>query len=232
MKVKYLFICFVLFTSFLSFNKATAAALMSWPTQSERITSDYGMRTINGVTAFHYGIDIGGLTAGTPGDKIMAAQSGIVSQAYYHSAVGGYGWVVYINHTGSYKINSSDVQTRYAHLRSLSVAPNNFVSRGTKVGEMGNSGNAGTGSYGVHLHFETRYCSTSSCSSSSATNPLSFLNSSDGPIASSLTTFDVTDTSSDLDVDGKDWYTYDQIKNMTPEERIAIGYPNPHQKFK
>ncbi|WP_107837929.1 M23 family metallopeptidase [Metasolibacillus meyeri] len=236
MKRKSIFIAVILLisVSFFNFNKASAAPLMSWPTESQRITSDYGMRTINGVTAFHYGIDIGGKTAGVSGDKVMAAQSGVVQSAYYHSSVGGYGWVIFINHTGSYRISSSDVQTRYAHLKSnIAVSPGQIVSRGTKIGEMGNSGNPGAnGSYGVHLHFETRYCSTSTCSSSSATNPLSFLNDYGGgpqPLFYNIINFE--DTSSNLDVEGENWFTYNEIKNMTPEERIEIGYPDPYQIF-
>src|SRR5699024_4203348 len=62
-------------------------------------------------------------------------------------------------------------QSRYAHLDSISVRVGNYVSRGTKLGAMGNTG----ASEGVHLHLEVRDFSSLNetyPSSSAARDPL------------------------------------------------------------
>lgn len=75
---------------------------------------------------------------------------------------------------------------------------------------------------GVHLHFETLNCSSSTCNSASYTNPRTYLNDLGGPDPRPLK----TELSSLIDLtnlyDGDEWYSYDEIKNMTPEERKAI----------
>jgi murein DD-endopeptidase MepM/ murein hydrolase activator NlpD len=55
----------------------------------------------------------------------------------------GYGQQVLIEHADGWF-------TRYAHLRSFSVSPGQWVEAGTKVGIVGHSGRAS----GPHLHFE------------------------------------------------------------------------------
>jgi murein DD-endopeptidase MepM/ murein hydrolase activator NlpD len=107
---------------------------------SGTITSPFGMRThpVTGNRRMHNGVDIGA-ASGTP---IVAALKGVVSFAGVQS---GYGNVVYIKHDGG-------LETRYAHLSSISVAVNQPVDAGVRVGGMGNTG-VGTG---VHLHFEVR----------------------------------------------------------------------------
>ncbi len=59
---------------------------------------------------------------------------------------GGYGLFVLIEHPNGTK-------TRYAHLGSIDVKIGNYVYRGDKIGEIGNTGNT-HGPTGCHLHFE------------------------------------------------------------------------------
>ena len=101
-------------------------------------TSSYGYRIhpITGVNKLHGGIDFGG------GGPIVAAQSGTVVFAGYHSS---WGYYVKIDH-------GNGLQTLYAHMvaGSLLVSPGQHVSQGQQIGTMGTTGS----STGVHLHFE------------------------------------------------------------------------------
>ncbi|PYZ95828.1 peptidase M23 [Alteribacter lacisalsi] len=102
-----------------------------------RVTSEYGPRW--GRT--HHGIDIG--QGGRSNVPIVAAESGQVITARY---LNGYGNTVMITHN----INGESITTLYAHLDSIDVSQGQSVSRGDKLGIMGNTGN----STGPHLHFE------------------------------------------------------------------------------
>lgn len=84
----------------------------------------------------HEGIDF----AGRLGTPIYATGNGIVAA---HRNEHGYGKQILINHGFGYK-------TRYAHLSSIDVRPGDFVKRGQKIGELGNTGK----STGPHLHYE------------------------------------------------------------------------------
>ena len=57
----------------------------------------------------------------------------------------GYGWLVKIQH-------EFGIETRFAHLSAIYVKEGQRVSRGDKIGGMGNSGR----STGSHLHYEIR----------------------------------------------------------------------------
>ena len=105
-----------------------------WPA-SGRVTSEYGRRW----GRLHAGIDIGA-PIGTP---IYAAAAGTVIFAGRQS---GYGNVIIIDHGGGFS-------TLYGHQSRLSVGDGASVSRGTRIGSVGNTGR----STGPHLHFETRY---------------------------------------------------------------------------
>ena len=101
------------------------------------VTSHYGNRfhPIEFRWKLHAGLDIGG------GGPIVAAQSGTVVQAQYHS---GWGYYVKINH-------GNGLQTLYAHMQpGLRVSVGQYVSQGQRLGTMGTTGS----STGVHLHFE------------------------------------------------------------------------------
>ncbi|MBP1932028.1 peptidoglycan DD-metalloendopeptidase family protein [Ammoniphilus resinae] len=107
----------------------------AWPIQgNQTITSTFGARW----GTFHYGVDLGGRAAN--GLPVVAAREGRVIRAEYSSS---YGNVVYIAH-------DNGLQTRYAHMNSLSVTANQIVTAGTMIGTVGSTGD----STGPHLHFE------------------------------------------------------------------------------
>jgi len=110
------------------------------PVQGARVTSPFGYRRdpITGGRRLHAGQDWGG----TRGTRINATADGVVSFAGRQS---GYGNMVIIQHDFGF-------ETRYAHLSSIAVSEGQRVSRGDRVGGMGNTGR----STGVHLHYEIR----------------------------------------------------------------------------
>jgi murein DD-endopeptidase MepM/ murein hydrolase activator NlpD len=116
---------------------------MLWPAPG-RLTSRYGYRRhpIYGDRRFHAGIDIGG----GRGARVSAADPGVVTYAGY---AGGYGTLVVVSHR---TVGGRDLSTAYAHMGELTVREGQSVSRGDKLGEIGNEGN----STGPHLHFEVR----------------------------------------------------------------------------
>jgi murein DD-endopeptidase MepM/ murein hydrolase activator NlpD len=104
------------------------------------VTSPFGWRPdpFNGHVKFHAGLDI----RSAYGSDVRAAGSGTVAFAGEQS---GYGLTVVIDH-------GDGLQTRYAHLSSLSVHEGDTVESGEVVARSGNSGR----STGPHLHFEVR----------------------------------------------------------------------------
>ena len=112
-----------------------------------KITSRYGMRTINGVTRMHQGIDL--VAAEESGrsavDQITAHTGGTV-EAVGYSASAGY----YIN----IRVDADTLMVYY-HLRQLpSLERGSTVNTGDVIGYMGSTGN----STGAHLHFGIQYC--------------------------------------------------------------------------
>lgn len=99
------------------------------------VTSNFGYRR----TRMHYGVDINLET----GDTVVAAFDGKVRIAKMNRS---YGNLVVIRH-------SNGLETYYAHLSKLLVAPDQDVKAGEVIGLGGNTGR----SYGSHLHFEVRY---------------------------------------------------------------------------
>ncbi|MEI4231836.1 DUF5930 domain-containing protein [Roseovarius sp. D22-M7] len=99
-----------------------------------RLTSGYGMRW----GRMHKGTDF----AGAHGTPILATADGVVSHAGWLS---GYGRVVKIKH-------AFGIETRYAHMSRIRVKQGQRVSRGDRIGDMGNTGR----STGTHLHYEVR----------------------------------------------------------------------------
>jgi murein DD-endopeptidase MepM/ murein hydrolase activator NlpD len=85
----------------------------------------------------HGAIDI----AADYGSPVVAAAAGRVYFAGWKSNGGG--WQVWISH-------GNGMYTTYNHMSSLSVGTGQSVSRGQRVGRIGQSGNA----TGPHLHFE------------------------------------------------------------------------------
>ena len=124
----------------------------TWPCPGyTRITSEFGWRNdpISKKRKYHSGIDIGAPTNA----KVVAANSGVVIKAGYHTSYGNY---VVIDHGGG-------KSTLYAHLTSYSVSVNDTVVKGQEIGKVGTTGY----STGPHLHFEIR-------ESGNVVNPLNY----------------------------------------------------------
>lgn len=105
----------------------------SWPVYRAKLTSDYGSRW----GGFHPGMDMVSEQSG-----ITASDHGVVSFAGWKT---GYGNCIIIDHHNGYS-------TLYGHLSKISVALDDRIEKGDKIGVMGSTGNA----TGVHLHFEIR----------------------------------------------------------------------------
>lgn len=131
------------------------------------ITSNFGLRELDGRSNNHSGMDIScGNQSGQ--DNIIAALDGTVIEVVNgysddRNQNAGYGNHVKIQH------NNGDV-TIYGHmyLNSITVEVGDHVSQGQVIGKMGSSGN----STGTHLHFEIRRNGT-------PTDPANYISSSD-----------------------------------------------------
>jgi len=99
-----------------------------------RFTSGFGMRW----GRMHNGSDF----AAPHGTPIYTTADGVISHAGWSS---GYGRLIKIKH-------ANGIETRYAHLAKIRVKVGQRVSRGERIGDMGNSGR----STGTHLHYEVR----------------------------------------------------------------------------
>lgn len=99
-----------------------------------RFTSGFGKRW----GRMHQGTDF----AAAPGTPIHSTADGVVIHADWLS---GYGRLVKIQH-------EFGIETRYAHMSKIRVNVGQRVSRGERIGDMGNSGR----STGTHLHYEIR----------------------------------------------------------------------------
>jgi murein DD-endopeptidase MepM/ murein hydrolase activator NlpD len=117
-----------------------------------RLTSGFGGRNdpINGSARMHEGQDM----AGDYGTSIYATADGTVTYAGWEN---GYGRLIKIRHI-------QGIETRYGHLSQIDVAVGQKISRGEKIGDMGNSGR----STGTHLHYEVRL-------SGKPVNPMTFI---------------------------------------------------------
>ena len=111
-----------------------------------RVTSPYGMRTLDGVTAMHKGVDLVGT------DKtIVAPCDGKIGWAgeYDDRASGGRTW-----EWGNYvRMETHDGYAIYlCHMASVAVRMGQTVKAGDKLGMEGSTGK----STGSHCHFEIR----------------------------------------------------------------------------
>ena len=114
---------------------AAEKAPFSIPVKSNfRYTSGFGPRW----GRMHNGTDF----AGPIGTPIYSTADGVVTHASWSS---GYGRLIKIRH-------DFGIETRYAHLNAMDVSVGQRVSRGQRIGAMGNSGR----STGPHLHYEVR----------------------------------------------------------------------------
>lgn len=135
------------------YRMAVSSVPMALPVSSNvRRTSGFGYRRdpIRGGTRLHAGVD----WAGAYGTPVMSTADGVVTYAGWQS---GYGRLVKVQH-------ASGLETRYAHLSKLNVQKGQRVSRGDRIGAMGNSGR----STGTHLHYEVRL-------GGKATNPMTYI---------------------------------------------------------
>ena len=99
-----------------------------------RFTSPFGFRW----GRLHAGTDF----AAPVGTPVFATADGVVIEAGWSS---GYGRLIKIQH-------EFGIETRFAHLNAIRVEVGQRVSRGERIGDMGNSGR----STGPHLHYEVR----------------------------------------------------------------------------
>ncbi len=117
-----------------------------------RWTSGFGMRQDpkGWGTRMHAGADM----AGSYGTPVYATADGVVTQAGWAN---GYGRLIKIQH-------AFGIETRYGHLSQIRVEVGQKISRGDRIGDMGNSGR----STGTHLHYEVRI-------GGNAVNPMTFI---------------------------------------------------------
>lgn len=107
-----------------------------------KITSRFGMRTLNGATRMHQGIDLVAKTdkGGSATDYITAHTGGTVAAVGYSTSAGNY-----IN----ISVDDNTLMVYY-HLKALpSQKKGDSVKTGEIIGYMGSTGN----STGAHLHF-------------------------------------------------------------------------------
>jgi len=102
----------------------------------------------------HYGEDWNGTGGGNTdlNDPIYTCANGVV--VFAHDCRGGWGRVMIIRH--AYRGSDGKVKycdSLYGHLRTMSVSLGDRVTRGQKIGTMGNN----RGMYPAHLHFEIRH---------------------------------------------------------------------------
>ncbi len=125
-----------------SFGSGTVSGDMIWPLPYDNtyVSSSFKMRTLNGVTKQHNGIDIC-RWSGTSNQNVVAVKEGTVTTARKYDG-GGYGKYVTIDH-------GNGVVSYYAHLNQVNVNVGDYVTQGTLLGLSGNTGY----SFGAHLHF-------------------------------------------------------------------------------
>lgn len=109
------------------------------PLINNEITSEYGIRVLNGLE-FHPGIDY----RAALNDEIYSVDDGKVVVAKNDAY--GYGLYVVIEH--------SNYCTLYAHMKALEVIVGQTVKAGEIIGHVGMTGMT----TGPHLHFEIRDC--------------------------------------------------------------------------
>ena len=114
---------------------AAEKAPFAMPVKSAfRYTSGFGQRW----GRQHKGTDF----AAPHGTAIYSTADGVITHAGWLS---GYGRLIKVQH-------AFGIETRYAHLSAIRVKEGQRVSRGERIGDMGNTGR----STGTHLHYEVR----------------------------------------------------------------------------
>ena len=105
------------------------------------LSSSFGVRAdpLTHLPSMHEGIDFVA-PLGTP---VLATAAGVVLRAEF---AGAYGHMVEVAHADGFV-------TRYAHLKTIQVKPQDVIERHDAVGTLGNTGR----STGPHLHYEVIY---------------------------------------------------------------------------
>jgi murein DD-endopeptidase MepM/ murein hydrolase activator NlpD len=105
------------------------------------LSSSFGVRAdpLTHLPSMHEGIDFVA-PIGTP---VLATAAGVVLRAEFS---GAYGNMVEVVHADGFV-------TRYAHLKTIQVKPQDVIERHDAVGTLGNTGR----STGPHLHYEVIY---------------------------------------------------------------------------
>ena len=118
-----------------------------------RLSSSFGLRVdpVYGGAERHGGQDF----AAANGTPVYVTGDGVVEKVSYQFR--GYGNEILVDHGYGYK-------TRYAHLNTIEVTQGMKVSRGERIGSVGNTGK----STGYHLHYEV-------ISRGERKNPLNFM---------------------------------------------------------
>jgi murein DD-endopeptidase MepM/ murein hydrolase activator NlpD len=122
------------------------------PTESGRVTSEFGMRfhPTKKTWKLHAGTDFGALAYGT-NIPVYSAAKGMVIAVSRQTSCGGN--VVYIHHN----VNGKYYTTMYAHLQKILVNPKDVVTTTTQIGVMGGSPALTPWdkcTTGLHLHFQ------------------------------------------------------------------------------
>ena len=165
----------------ISYVKGTPGAYV-WPTVSTTVTSWFGWRVNGGVNEYHRGIDIKPLVSGN-NDPVYLFSDGKIAENYRSDS---YGYMICANHVDPLQVAGyTHVQTKYAHLVSLSVlAKNSSYLKGQFVQNMGTTGQ----SSGVHLHFETLHVTSLDAGyapDNMAFDPMTYFSSPGVPVAAS-----------------------------------------------
>lgn len=139
-------------------RRSDGEVVLEWPLLNHIITAGW---TYNDGSA-HRALDFRAVV-GTP---VYASESGTVDQVQYwngksKTGMQSYGNMVRIRHS-PYK--GKNLQTRYAHLKTILVKNGQTVNEGDLIGYSGETGNC----YGEHLHYEVIYNGV-------RVNPLSWL---------------------------------------------------------
>lgn len=119
--------------------------IIPFDTNTVRVTSPYGTRTLNGAKDNHAGYDMVGVGSST----VVAAVGGTVVTSRIVTDKSNLTW-----QWGNYVCIKTDAGQYhyYCHLDSRAVSQGQKVKAGDKLGVMGNTGY----SFGAHLHFEVR----------------------------------------------------------------------------
>ena len=120
--------------------KNSSSGSFQWPVSNYYVCGNNWSEYYSARNGDHLGVDIKSSTGDT---NVYAAASGIVRQSGWNDANG---YCVVIEHN----VNGRKFYTFYGHLSSRSVSVGTSVSKGTKIGVIGNTGSS---SKGAHLHF-------------------------------------------------------------------------------